>query len=304
MFAEKEKVLRNQSLLLLELLIRRTEQSLHRDRGKAKLMSQHEEQNCFRLPVRKHHKNQRHGRHKIRASCSTPGDQSDYYLQAKRCSIQKLLSILTMSQWAELAARTEKILISLIVPEACDSIHQIVVYGIGSFMTCSMARDQLALINAVRQRIGPTVPALVFDPVLQAQDYRLLQQHLHMDAIEENEACSRSIDKSTGRILFFMPHLDKQLYDNLLRANWQKGLLDRILILGNSFTNMADSQPARILMSECPHVFHSLQMRIVREQELRFTGDSLNDLSLHAFDCGTVTSEAMAATAETVGRRV
>lgn len=263
-------------------------------------MSEHEE-NCFRLPVRKQRKNQRHRRPANRALCSTAGDQADYYIQPKRCSVQKLLSVLTMSEWADLATRTEKILLSLMAPQGCDSINQIVVYGIGSFTTCSMARDQLSLIHALRQRIGPHIPALVFDPVLQPQDYQLLQQHLQMEAIEENEACGRSIDKSTGMVLFFMPHLDKQLYDNLLRANWKKGTLDRILILGNSFANMADSQPARILVSECPHVFQSLQLQIVREEALHFTEDSLNDLSLHAFVCGEVTAEAMAAAVAEVG---
>lgn len=189
---------------------------------------------------------------------------------------------------AELAARTEKKLVSLLHPEKdCSSIHQIVVYGIGSFMTCETARSQLALIHNLRQRIGPQVQTLVFDPVLQPQDYQLLQQHLLMDPILENESCGRRVEEQgSGRVLFFMPHVDKRLYDNLLRANWEEGLLERVLVLGNSMSNMADSHPARILVSECPHVADCVRLGHVREQGLDVGPPfdrSLNDLSLHRF---------------------
>jgi hypothetical protein len=37
------------------------------------------------------------------------------------------------------------------------------------------------------------------------------------------------------RTLFFMPHCGRQLYSNVLWANWSPYQLEKILILGNSF---------------------------------------------------------------------
>ena len=227
-----------------------------------------------------------------------PANNSHYYYEPKRCSLQKLLSIVTKDAVKELATKVEQKLVSLLAPDDCSSIQEIVIYGIGSFMTCHMARSQLALICALRKRIAPQIRAFVFDPVLKQEDYRLLQERLDIDPILQNEACKRSIQSCSGKVLFFMPHLDKELYSNLLSANWRKGELDRLLILGNSFTNMSESQPTRIVLSECPYVVHAIRLGLLREQGLDFIDDfddCLNDLSLHAFSCDQVSQEEMSA---------
>lgn len=253
----------------------------------------------FVLPAgRRKGRNRRRNAAPEENSFSVTSNNSHYYLQPKRCSLQKLLSVLSMETVKELAAKTEQKLISLMAPDECSSIREIVIYGIGSFMTCHMARTQLSLICALRGRImtSSQIRTLAFDPILKQEDYRLLQQELDIDPILENEACMRSIQNTSGKVLFFMPHLDKELYSNLLSANWHKGSLKRLLILGNSFTNMSESQPIRIVRSECPFVFHAVKLGVVREQKLDFIDDfddSLNDLSLHAFNCDQVSEDEM-----------
>jgi hypothetical protein len=45
-----------------------------------------------------------------------------------------------------------------------------------------------------------------------------------------DEAGARSVTAAT---LFYMPHCEAGLYDNLLAANWSRAALPRIAILGN-----------------------------------------------------------------------
>lgn len=246
----------------------------------------------------------RKGRHRRRNAAKHDKDaasenNSHYYLQPKRCSIQKLLSIVRGDAVNELAMKIEHKIRSHLLTDAAagdDCIQQIVIFGIGSFMTCHMSRTQLALICALRQRIGPQIQTLAFDPVLLPEDYRLLQEELAIDPILQNESCKRCIRNCPGKVLFFMPHLDKEFYSNLLQANWQKGVLDRVIVLGNSFTSISDSQPTRILLTECPYVVHCMKLSLLQEHALDFIedfDDSLNDLSLHTFRTDGVRDEEL-----------
>ena len=231
---------------------------------------------------------------------SQAGKREDFTIQEPRMSEEKLLSFVRKGEGVqELASRAEEALRQLLSHRHLDclSIQEIVVYGIGSFTTCRMSRSQLALICALRQRIGGSgVRVVAFDPILEAGEYSLLQRELDIDPIPRDEACKRSIQRSPGVVLFFMPHLDKGLYDNLLSVNWTKGQLERLVILGNSFSHMIDSWPTRVSRLECPFVLECVRLRLLREHSLPSIDDSddcFNDLSVQGFTSDHVSAEQL-----------
>ncbi|MBA0636780.1 hypothetical protein Godav_022275 [Gossypium davidsonii] len=71
----------------------------------------------------------------------------------------------------------------------------------------------------------------VFDPVLSATESQVLED-LGCSVLSLNEQGRREAKKST---LFFMPHCEAELYNNLLQANWGVESLNRIALFGNSF---------------------------------------------------------------------
>jgi len=52
-----------------------------------------------------------------------------------------------------------------------------------------------------------------------------------------------------------MPHCDLELYENILRANWTKERLRRLLLIGNHLGRYTESTPLRILEMSYPCVF-------------------------------------------------
>jgi flagellar biosynthesis protein FliQ len=48
------------------------------------------------------------------------------------------------------------------------------------------------------------------------------------------QQCKRSVEEKT---LFFMPHCGKAMYNNLLWANWSVDKLEKMAVIGNSFSS-------------------------------------------------------------------
>ncbi|OMJ24662.1 SRR1-like protein [Smittium culicis] len=116
---------------------------------------------------------------------------------------------------------------------------EIVCYGIGSFSTLSAAQIQLALLLIIRDELLQNCPStspsntntttiststtnsktcfrvLAYDPVFSDSDSKLLS-HFGILIIPTNEAAKRYALSNT---LFYMPHCEAFLYDNLLFAN-------------------------------------------------------------------------------------
>ncbi|XP_002978884.2 protein SENSITIVITY TO RED LIGHT REDUCED 1 [Selaginella moellendorffii] len=116
---------------------------------------------------------------------------------------------------------------------AAMGVENLVVYGLGRISRSESSRLQLALVLLLRQdRVLPEDCLIwVFDPVLTACEWRILRQ-LECRAIDSNELGLRKVEEPT---LFFMPHCESHLYDNVVKANW--GSLGKIAILGNSFAS-------------------------------------------------------------------
>lgn len=112
-----------------------------------------------------------------------------------------------------------------------ESNMQMVIYGIGSIESFEPPRLQLSLAILMKRRFSWIGTIEVFDPILSLTESRVLEA-LGCSVLSVNELGRRQALRPT---LFFMPHCEAELYDNLLQANWRGDMLNRIVLFGNSF---------------------------------------------------------------------
>ncbi|XP_064612947.1 SRR1-like protein isoform X2 [Liolophura sinensis] len=112
------------------------------------------------------------------------------------------------------------------------NIQDIICYGLGNFSTCVIARYQMALLLALRENLNVDLQRCqLYDPRFTECEKDYLRAS-GVKLIAENEEGKRTCHET---MLFYMPHCDKPLYNNLLYANWGLGLRN-IIIIGNSFS--------------------------------------------------------------------
>ncbi|KAJ6702464.1 SRR1-LIKE PROTEIN [Salix koriyanagi] len=92
-------------------------------------------------------------------------------------------------------------------------------------------RFQLSLAILMKRKFDWIGDMEVFDPILSATESRVLES-LGCSVLSVNEHGRRRVTKPT---LFYMPHCEAELYNNLLQANWELELLNHIVLFGNSF---------------------------------------------------------------------
>ncbi|CAK7336540.1 unnamed protein product [Dovyalis caffra] len=108
---------------------------------------------------------------------------------------------------------------------------QMVIYGIGSIESYETPRFQLSLAILMKRKFDWIGNIEVFDPIISATESRVLES-LGCSVLSVNEQGRRRATKPT---LFYMPHCEAELYNNLLLANWELELLNHIVLFGNSF---------------------------------------------------------------------
>lgn len=108
---------------------------------------------------------------------------------------------------------------------------QMVIYGVGSIELYEPPRLQLSLAILLKRKFSWIGDIEVFDPVLSTTECQVLEA-LGCSVLSINEQGQRCAQKPT---MFFMPHCESMLYDNLLRANWGVELLNHVVLFGNSF---------------------------------------------------------------------
>ncbi|RDY08197.1 Protein SENSITIVITY TO RED LIGHT REDUCED 1, partial [Mucuna pruriens] len=106
-----------------------------------------------------------------------------------------------------------------------------IIYGIGSIELYEPPRLQLSLAILMRRDFSLIGNIEVFDPILSASESRVLEA-LGCSVMSINEHGRREAVKPT---MFFMPHCEAELYNNLLQANWKLNLLKNMVLFGNSF---------------------------------------------------------------------
>lgn len=110
---------------------------------------------------------------------------------------------------------------------------QMVIYGIGSIESFENPRLQLSLALLLKRTFSWIGGIEVFDPILSATESRVLE-FLGCSVLSINEQGRRKVQKPS---MFFMPHCEAGLYDNLLQENWRVERLNNLVIFGNSFEN-------------------------------------------------------------------
>ncbi|KAJ2857475.1 hypothetical protein FB639_005994, partial [Coemansia asiatica] len=136
--------------------------------------------------------------------------------------------------------------------------EEIVCYGIGSPFS-SVSQWQLALILEINSVFKLHLWA--FDPVTTVVDAEALEQ-LGICIIPENEQAKRKALKKT---LFFMPHCEQFLYENVVAANWSTDLLDRVMVVGNRFSGYKEAQGAKEFADRSPHLSRLIDSLTVAE---------------------------------------
>ncbi|KAJ2725280.1 hypothetical protein GGI07_001413 [Coemansia sp. Benny D115] len=123
--------------------------------------------------------------------------------------------------------------------------QEVVCYGIGSPATSLVSQWQMALL----MELGYT-NIHAFDPVMSDVDQLVLEK-LHIQIIPTNEEGAR---KAVKRTLFYMPHCEQFLYENLVCANWSRDLLPNVLVIGNGFASYLEAQGRGKFAQESAHL--------------------------------------------------
>lgn len=184
-------------------------------------------------------------------------------------------------------------------------VRRLVVYGVGCIEDSRVSRYQLALALLLKDLLpGLAAPPELYDPAFSELDRALLAR-LGLELIAKDEQGARAVEEPT---LFFLPHLEAALCDNLLRANWSPERLPRVALLGNSFATYWErwSAPSghKPTGRRPDHLLRLVEARAAVEVPVPDGGfhvaSAFNDSSLHVFAreaCATCCREALAVAA-------
>ncbi|XP_057458443.1 protein SENSITIVITY TO RED LIGHT REDUCED 1 [Lotus japonicus] len=106
-----------------------------------------------------------------------------------------------------------------------------VFYGIGSIELYEPPQLQLSLAILMKRDFSWIGNIEVFDPIISVTESRVLEA-LGCSVMSINEHGRREALSPT---MFFMPHCEAELYNNLLQANWKLNNLKNMVLFGNSF---------------------------------------------------------------------
>ncbi|KAF4576847.1 hypothetical protein EYR36_004827 [Pleurotus pulmonarius] len=125
----------------------------------------------------------------------------------------------------------------------------VVCLGLGS---PSSSRDAIAQLGFLLQlcHCCNTSPEKVslYDPVFTEADKELFVAY-QFDVLSEN----RNGDyPAEGPTLFFMPHCDLSLYENILRANWTPQRLEHLVLVANNLSDYIQNKSQRELEEHAP----------------------------------------------------
>ncbi|RWS16712.1 hypothetical protein B4U79_00769 [Dinothrombium tinctorium] len=169
----------------------------------------------------------------------------------------------------------------------------LICYGLGSFRDSRCSRYQLAFFVLLKDAINYRNIS-IYDPIFTCYEKHILSSHYHIDVISENDRCKRCVQN--GCSLFFMPHCDKILFNNLLWANWNSMCLNNIIIFGNSFQTMVNSMVSRATKNEYSYLVKAVDLNLVKEHEIinnfKFN-DVFNDLNLHLFPVSEINESVL-----------
>ncbi|PPQ68941.1 hypothetical protein CVT25_009035 [Psilocybe cyanescens] len=135
--------------------------------------------------------------------------------------------------------------------------------GLGSPSSSQIARVQFAFLTETCKRLDVAHDNVsLYDPIFTTEDTVLFEE-LQMKVLSKNRARplqSPSYDAESYRLsvptICFMPHCDIELYDTLLRANWNKAL-SNLFLLGNRLQEYLDNKPTSVLETSVPFLLRA-----------------------------------------------
>ncbi|EPS70770.1 sensitivity to red light reduced protein 1 [Genlisea aurea] len=140
---------------------------------------------------------------------------------------------------------------------------RMVIYGIGSIEESEYSRSQLSLVLMLKKKFDWIGDIEVFDPVISLTESRILKS-LGCCVLSVNEQCRRKAHEPT---LFFMPHCEFFMYENLLEENWDVDRLSNVVLLGNSFSKYYEQEKSDENALGGSHVF-TAATRFTEEVEM------------------------------------
>eukprot|EP00250_Pteridium_aquilinum_P014234 c21864_g1_i3 orf=1305-2654(-) len=161
---------------------------------------------------------------------------------------------------------------------------RVVLYGLGSIADSEISRYQFALILLLKQRFSWVGEIEVYDPVLSQSECKVIET-MGCVPIAIDEKGRRSVSEPT---LFYMPHCEDWLYDNVLQANWVPHILGQLVILGNSFQDYQERWSSPIGGKSRPPLYVIQYQQLAQEIPLEATSSSdlpgFNNMSWHFYE--------------------
>lgn len=168
---------------------------------------------------------------------------------------------------------------------------EIVCYGIGPFGESPRAQYQLVclLLLALRMEVRRV---LIFDPVLSAEEVSELDHclgyldrassSLSIEVLSQDEQGRR---KATEPTLFFMPHCNRELYENLVAVNVAEASLHECVVIGNSFRVYHEQVVSREARRALQMVLASYESGLVLQNVEQFQPyfEAFNDTAVHGW---------------------
>ena len=160
------------------------------------------------------------------------------------------------------------------------SLGALYCFGLGHFCESVTAKYQFAFLMALKEALGIlNSKTFVSDPIFYTDEEAILSEIYGLNVITENLECFVPCQEPS---LIILPHCPKQLTNNLLFSNWKPRLLENILVISNSLTNISES----VQSSNVKFIHAVVEHNILEEKRLKNSfkfSDIFNDLSLHSF---------------------
>ncbi|TFK72164.1 SRR1-domain-containing protein [Pluteus cervinus] len=123
-------------------------------------------------------------------------------------------------------------------------VTEILCLGLGSPSLSLNARVQLAFLLALCDHLHiDYAKVAIYDPVFEADDLALLES-LQMRPLTENRArCFYLLFqyRLTQPTICFMPHCDLELYENIIKTNWNRdNHLSNLFFIANRFADYVE----------------------------------------------------------------
>jgi len=156
-------------------------------------------------------------------------------------------------------------------------------FGLGHLGDCITARFQFALLILLKDVLGlNNEKVFLCDPIFYDEEIEIIKTY-NFNVARENIECMLECSSPT---FLFLPHCPKQLSNNLLYSNWSPNSLQNLVIFSNSFNNIVERTPTKVLAQNASYIVDALDNNLVTEipvtNSFKFN-DVFNDLAIHTF---------------------